>query len=373
MLVRLGDNKRIQVEGKDTIAVVISDGKVKLLYNVYFVPSLAHSLLSVGQLMMGDYAIVFDNRACVISDKDSGKSIVSVQMTENKIFPLKISNVGNQAFIASEDNKSKMRHLRYGHLNIKGMQLLNQKEDRTLTTEGVESSPLESPAPSPSNSRSSSSSSLQESSDKAPPAKVRSLREIYESRFMQNPMKHHLGAAKKILRYVAGTVDYGIYYSKVSKFDLYGFTDSDWSNSVDDRRSTSATDRVSKERPVPYGRVPIFASASGAQSLAHSSTFHSKKTVNRNPVHTRRRMNMLTAAGLGLPLDPMIVFKLSSLAPAALPEWIPCILCISVVLIALSNYVLRLRRSSDGTGGAPMKLQWLPEGFQYVCSPAPSS
>ncbi|KAG6470941.1 hypothetical protein ZIOFF_072029 [Zingiber officinale] len=81
MLVRLGDNKQIQVEGKGTIVVKTSDGKVKLLYNVYFIPSLAHSLLSVGQLMMGGYAIVFDNGACVISDKDSGKSIVSVQMT----------------------------------------------------------------------------------------------------------------------------------------------------------------------------------------------------------------------------------------------------------------------------------------------------
>ncbi|XP_074585493.1 uncharacterized protein LOC141841246 [Curcuma longa] len=103
MLVRLGDNKQIQVEGKDTIAVETSNGKVKLLYNVYFVPNLAHSLLSVGQLMMGGYAILFDNGACVITDKDSGQSIVNVQMTENKMFPLKISNVGNQALIASED------------------------------------------------------------------------------------------------------------------------------------------------------------------------------------------------------------------------------------------------------------------------------
>ncbi|KAG6475749.1 hypothetical protein ZIOFF_064978 [Zingiber officinale] len=44
-------------------------------------------------------------------------------------------------------------------------------EDRTPTTEDVESSPLESPAPSPSNSRSDSSSSLQESSYEASPTK----------------------------------------------------------------------------------------------------------------------------------------------------------------------------------------------------------
>ena len=30
------------------------------------------------------------------------------------------------------------------------------------------------------------------------------------SRFMSNPSKHHFGAAKRTLRYVAGTLDYGI-------------------------------------------------------------------------------------------------------------------------------------------------------------------
>lgn len=59
------------------------------------------------------------------------------------------------------------------------------------------------------------------------------------SRFMNSPTKHHYGAAKRILRYVAGTLDYGIWYTQVSEFKLIGFTDSDWAGSLDDRRSTS--------------------------------------------------------------------------------------------------------------------------------------
>lgn len=47
------------------------------------------------------------------------------------------------------------------------------------------------------------------------------------SRFMHSPSKQHLGAAKRILRYVAATTSYGIFYSKVSDFRLVGFTDSD--------------------------------------------------------------------------------------------------------------------------------------------------
>lgn len=38
--------------------------------------------------MVGDYAILFDSGACVITDKDSRQSIVSVQMIENQMFSL---------------------------------------------------------------------------------------------------------------------------------------------------------------------------------------------------------------------------------------------------------------------------------------------
>lgn len=59
------------------------------------------------------------------------------------------------------------------------------------------------------------------------------------SRFLHSPTKLHLGAAKRILHYVAGTKNYGIWYSRVSKFRLVGFSDSDWAGCVDDRKSTS--------------------------------------------------------------------------------------------------------------------------------------
>ncbi|KAA0059765.1 integrase [Cucumis melo var. makuwa] len=58
--------------------------------------------------------------------------------------------------------------------------------------------------------------------------------------FMQRPSKDHFGAAKRVMRYIAGTIQYGIWYSKVSDFKLCGFTDNDWASSLDDRRSVSA-------------------------------------------------------------------------------------------------------------------------------------
>lgn len=56
---------------------------------------------------------------------------------------------------------------------------------------------------------------------------------------MNSPTKHQLGAVKRIIRYVAGTTDFGLLYKHVQSFKLVGYTDSDWGGSLEDRRSTS--------------------------------------------------------------------------------------------------------------------------------------
>ena len=43
---------------------------------------------------------------------------------------------------------------------------------------------------------------------------------------------------KKIVKYVNGTYDYGLFYSKELNFSLTGFSNSDWVGNVDDRKST---------------------------------------------------------------------------------------------------------------------------------------
>ncbi|KAL0441848.1 UNVERIFIED_CONTAM: Retrovirus-related Pol polyprotein from transposon RE2 [Sesamum radiatum] len=59
------------------------------------------------------------------------------------------------------------------------------------------------------------------------------------SRFMQSPSQVHYAAAKRILRYLRGTKDFGIWYKSTNDAKLVGYTDSDWAGSVDDMKSTS--------------------------------------------------------------------------------------------------------------------------------------
>ena len=58
------------------------------------------------------------------------------------------------------------------------------------------------------------------------------------SRFQSNPKVLHLNAVKRIIKYVSGTCDYGLFYNKESNLSLAGFSDSDWAGSADDRKST---------------------------------------------------------------------------------------------------------------------------------------
>jgi hypothetical protein len=59
------------------------------------------------------------------------------------------------------------------------------------------------------------------------------------SRFMHCASEWHLKAAKRVLRYVKGTCDFGIKFTKSKEFKLVGFSDSDWGGSTDDMKSTS--------------------------------------------------------------------------------------------------------------------------------------
>ena len=58
------------------------------------------------------------------------------------------------------------------------------------------------------------------------------------ARAMSRPSKVHMGAAKHLLRYLAGTTDFTLVYKK-GGFKLTAFTDSNWGNNPDNRKSTS--------------------------------------------------------------------------------------------------------------------------------------
>ena len=59
------------------------------------------------------------------------------------------------------------------------------------------------------------------------------------SRFQSNPKVSHLNVVKGIIKYVSGTCDYGLFYSKESNMFLARYLDVDWAGNADDRNSTT--------------------------------------------------------------------------------------------------------------------------------------
>ena len=59
------------------------------------------------------------------------------------------------------------------------------------------------------------------------------------ARYQADPKESHLTAVKRIIRYLKGTPNLGLYYPKCSGFDLKGYTDSDYAGCNMDMKSTS--------------------------------------------------------------------------------------------------------------------------------------
>ena len=58
------------------------------------------------------------------------------------------------------------------------------------------------------------------------------------SQYLVEPRRVHL-VAKHVMRYLKGTLDFGLCYTRDHDFKSIGYTDSDWDGSVSDRKSTS--------------------------------------------------------------------------------------------------------------------------------------
>ena len=58
------------------------------------------------------------------------------------------------------------------------------------------------------------------------------------SQYLVQPRRVHLVTAKHVMRYLKGTIDFGLYYDGSHEYRLYGYIDADWVGSISDRKST---------------------------------------------------------------------------------------------------------------------------------------
>lgn len=63
----------------------------------------------------------------IVKRKTSASVLLQVSMTSNHMFPIDFDNTNQMCFMNKRMENSETWHLRYGHLNLRGLQLLSNK------------------------------------------------------------------------------------------------------------------------------------------------------------------------------------------------------------------------------------------------------
>ena len=59
------------------------------------------------------------------------------------------------------------------------------------------------------------------------------------TKFSEKPTKEQWSGVKRIFRYLKGTVNYGLQYSRDAREERVGFSDADWAGDTNNRKSVS--------------------------------------------------------------------------------------------------------------------------------------
>ncbi|XP_050890965.1 uncharacterized protein LOC127096440 [Lathyrus oleraceus] len=126
-IVKLGDNSKLQVLGKEKIAIRLKDGSLNYIYDVFYVPNTCYILLNIGQLAEKGYDLNFNKRGYTVNDTEMSL-IANTSMSRNRLFPMNIEYGANMCCktIVIEDNW--LWHMCLGHFNFESIKFLANKK-----------------------------------------------------------------------------------------------------------------------------------------------------------------------------------------------------------------------------------------------------
>ncbi|CAH9133554.1 unnamed protein product [Cuscuta epithymum] len=119
------------------------------------------------------------------------------------------------------------------------------------------------------------------------------------SQHMHNPLESHWQAVKRILRYLKGTLHFGLFLQRVPSLSLSVFSDSNWGNIQDEGRSTTAY-------ALYLGSNIISWKSAKQKCVSRSSTEAEYRAVAHASAELLWVRNVLSELGISLPSIPTL-------------------------------------------------------------------
>ena len=118
--------------------------------------------------------------------------------------------------------------------------------------------------------------------------------------YIETPMESHWQAAKQILRYIKGTLNFGIYYACGEKFELKGYLDSDWGCDLVEKKITTGY--------MFFGSSTSFSWSSKKQSIVALSSCETEYVATASTVYQAIWLKNLLGALKHPQHDPVQIY-----------------------------------------------------------------
>lgn len=127
-MIRFADGRHVTSTRRGNIVVIRRDGQKTSITDVLYVSFTISSLINIGQLLAKGYNMKVEENQLKMYNGER-KMITKSPLEDNKTFKIKIDMVDHQCLASTVvEDKNWLWHHRYGHLNFKGICILNQKK-----------------------------------------------------------------------------------------------------------------------------------------------------------------------------------------------------------------------------------------------------
>ncbi|XP_071939234.1 uncharacterized protein [Coffea arabica] len=250
-VVYLGDSRTANVLGKGKVFLKLTSGKTLALNDVLHVPNIRANLISVALLGKVGVKVSFESGKIIMTKNNV---FVGKGYCNQGLFVLNISNVINENASSSAyivDSIS-LWHARLGHVNIgyiKKMQSCGLISERLLRKfENYDVTPVSTPYDANTQLKKNNGDPIAQSKYAQIIGSLMHLMNFTRpdiayavcrlSRYTHNPNHEHWFALVRLLKYLRGTMNFGILYSGFSTV-LEGYSDTNWISDSNDTKSTS--------------------------------------------------------------------------------------------------------------------------------------